>query len=303
MSKIGQVRNFVRGDSEYDSGDWQIPTVAIQSPTYNVISQTAWNISNPIITPGKCLTFQLLALPPVVTGASPFLGEFLVEVVECRLFDVFGYNGVASAAGNQFCIGIISPFTLGSTTTIPGGQTISLDANLTTTDSETVAETIAGTPTTVAWTGSITGTNSFSGGITGSIDGSLGDNVTTTTTTLTGLHLCGDQYGSGGNAASMGVGLNLYVSRYNLQSNQWTIQDINNPLTGIRGDLLDYEVDVYQPPQLAGGYTARSWAVSLPYPIIIGSGMALHATLSNAAGSVSGLWTVPFIRSRFIQVA
>jgi len=99
------------------------------------------------------------------------------------------------------------------------------------------------------------------------------------------------------------VGLCLYVSQVGPDGN-WDVRDPLLPTTAVRDDTLDLTLDGYLPPTLAWGYTGRRWTVSLPYPIIIGAGQALHVTLSLAnypgAGEIS---FVGFIRSRVSMVA
>jgi hypothetical protein len=283
------VRDFARGETIDDEiGDWIISNSIIQSETSNApLSSPTWNNGylTQAIERGFLMTYQAVVVPPVAGGLpSPQLGSVLITDIECNIFDVTPFQTACTSE-----TGSITPASPGSVV-VPSYAT-ALTANSTPTGTDAVV----GTPTALLWTALITRSPDS---IVGRWLNDSFSEVLNLPTLNTLNHACF------GGSFQQTVAISLYVSQFNSSTGFWDVRDILLESNALRPDILDYAIDVYRPPYLAYPYASRKWTVSLPYPIIIGKGQALHVSLSTISPSfVNPVYVQAYIRTLVKRVA
>jgi len=94
------------------------------------------------------------------------------------------------------------------------------------------------------------------------------------------------------------LALGIYVSKYlGTSREKWEIRD---PLVDVYSQMDDWlmlATDTYYLPVVRGGYVNRQLDVSLDCDVVIGSGEALHLTVSSATPTVATLTLLPFLRT------
>jgi hypothetical protein len=283
------VRDFARGETIDDEiGDWIISNSIIQSETSNApLPSPTWNNGylTQAIEPGFLMTYQAVVLPPVADGyPSPQLGSVLITDIECNIFDVTPFQTACTSES-----GSITPASPGSVV-VP-----SFTTTLTATSTPTLPDPVVATPTIIPWTGTIARQPSS---VVGSLVSDSSSDVLNLPTLNTLNHACF------GGSFQQTVAISLYVSQFNSSTGFWDVRDILLDSNALRSDILDYAIDVYRPPYLAYSYASRKWTVSLPYPIIIGKGQALHVSLSTVSPSFANpVYLQAYIRTLVKRVA
>jgi len=259
------VRDFARGEiMDEEIGDWIISNSIIQSQTSSApLSSPTWNntFESQAIIPGFLTTYQAVVLPPVADTSSPQLGSVLITDIECNIFDVTPLQTACSSDG-----GTISAASLG-TIGVP-----SYNTSVTETTTQVTPNAVVGTPTIIPWTAGI------AGGV-DSTTGTLTNDAFSESLNLPTLNTV--SHSCFGGSFQQTVAISLYVSQFNSVTGYWDVRDILLESNALRPDILDYAIDVFKAPYLAYNYASRRWSVSLPYPIIIGKGQALHVSLSS----------------------
>jgi hypothetical protein len=100
------------------------------------------------------------------------------------------------------------------------------------------------------------------------------------------------------------VGIGLYVSNYTKATTQWDLRDPVDAGDAGDQDFLHLVAHAFQAqlPAAETGPVSVQLRVMLPFPIRIGSGQALHVTLSNGTNSAGTLSFVPFIRAKIAHI-
>jgi hypothetical protein len=108
-----------------------------------------------------------------------------------------------------------------------------------------------------------------------------------------------------GTAGKYTVGLSLYVSNYSTPATQWEIRDALQAAGAQDQDVLHVVAHSFYNVLVGAdtGPVSLQLRVMLPFPIRIGSGQALHVTLSNDPTSAGNIFFTPFIRAKIAHVA
>jgi hypothetical protein len=265
-------------------GDWVVSNSMIVGQDTPPILFNAWGaLGFGPLPPGTLITYQLVLLPPFVNGA-PQITSAVIDSIQCDIMEV--PVGAPLVMEGGLLTTVVSP---------TGVLPLSLGANVTIPAAVSSGSLSLGTPTNVALWGANFSDNTVIAPFPVALGGTLN---------VTNLSTQGAFCGSGiSPAGPIIVGINLYGSRYNSSTNSWMVYDPLDPLTACRDDQLDIRADSYLQPNAGWGHTGRRWSVSLPYPIRIVCGQALHVTFSVAASSdPGGVPIVAFIRSRVCDV-
>lgn len=101
------------------------------------------------------------------------------------------------------------------------------------------------------------------------------------------------------------VGLALYVSDYSNSATTWETKDACAADDAMDQDLLHVVAHAFQCPAASAdtGPVSVQLRVMLPFAIRIGTGQALHVTLSNDTTSAGVLTFTPFVRAKIAHVA
>ncbi len=257
-------------------GDWVTPPSIIFNNGPAVLASSWPGITLGLIGGGTPMrTIQLVRIAPVSQSSTPSIGRVRIDEIDCTFHDFADIQVCYSGETNVPAVnsaGVISDpgstFVLNPTT---GG--------------------ITGTPTTVAWTATtgVAGSGGFTLPSTTPFSFNTPAYVTTTNS-------CSPE------VKSICIGVSLYVAQYNHLTDIWDVRDPLLETTANRDDLLDLQTDMFLRPLPGFGFTGRKWTLSLPHPVIIGQGQALHATFSTAPFNSQFVELTTFVRSRITVI-
>jgi hypothetical protein len=246
-------------------------------------------------------TWVLMYVPETVNLKTPGVGLVEIDKIDCNAFELapssnhlcFTQSGTASLSGGSVSqSGFASVSGSGSVLLPPSGSLLNtFDGVSTMVGVPPIGQALVPGALLTSTTPALIGTQTFTSTPTtsGIVSGATAPAPISTTSSgsLTGLNFSGPNFALSSlsmcvdfTASYRYVSFCLYVAQLNRGTNTWQVRDISNSVIDQGYDYLDHQEYVYFPPVFYGDFNQKKFSLSLPYPIQLGPGEALCASLT-----------------------